>query len=310
MDRLLIYIFQTKEKKTIWSDLDLKKEDYISFSDGEDEYVAVVIKSYKDIINKNFNINYKFNPKLKEFSKENFESNFNVNKDQNQNEDEENKNKNKTDEIKNIKKLTEKEVQEYLNRKLETKELYKKIEKDVENEKLDIILKDVQTNYLNTKIIISYISENRVDFREFVKKVAKKYKKRIDMVQLSPVDEIKIIGGLGRCGRKLCCISFLSKPINSSIKIAKEQGISLNSDNISGQCGKLMCCLNYEKDVYANTKNKLPKIGDTVLVEEGVGEVVSLEVLKEIIKIKLFDENSGDYYFKNIKYNEIIKNNE
>lgn len=71
-----------------------------------------------------------------------------------------------------------------------------------------------------------------------------------------------------------------------------------------------MCCLNYEKDVYANTKNKLPKIGDTILVEEGVGEVVSLEVLKEIIKIKLFDENSGDYYFKNIKYNEIIKNNE
>lgn len=200
MDRLLIYIFQTKEKKTIWSDLDLKKEDYISFSDGEDEYVAVVIKSYRDIINKNFNINYKFNPKLKELSQEKFESNFKAKINKEKKEDEENKNEN--NQIKNIKKLTEKEIQEYLNRKLETKELYKKIEKDVENEKLDIILKDVQTNYLNTKIIISYISENRVDFREFVKKVAKKYKKRIDMVQLSPVDEIKIIGGLGRCGRK------------------------------------------------------------------------------------------------------------
>lgn len=305
MDRLLIYIFQTKEKKTIWSDLDLNKEDYISFSDGEDEYVAVVIKSYKDIINKNFNINSKFNPNLKEFSQEKSEYKFKVNEDENKN-----KNKNETDEIKNIKKLTEKEIQEYLNRKIETKKLYKDIEKDIENEKLDIILKDVQTNYLNTKIIISYISENRVDFREFVKTIAKKYKKRIDMIQLSPVDEIKNIGGLGKCGRKLCCVSFLARPINSSIKIAKEQGISLNSDNISGECGKLMCCLNYEKDAYADIKRKLPKIGDTVLVEEGEGEVVSLEVLKEIIKIKLFDENSGDYYFKNIKYNEIIKKNE
>lgn len=307
MDRLLIYIFQTKEKKTIWSDLDLNKEDYISFSDGEDEYVAVVIKSYKDIINKNFNINSKFNPNLKEFSQEKCEYKFKINKDQNKNK---NENENEIDKIKNIKKLTEKEIQEYLNRKIETKKLYKEIEKDIKNEKLNIILKDVQTNYLNTKIIISYISENRVDFREFVKTIAKKYKKRIDMIQLSPVDEIKNIGGLGKCGRKLCCVSFLARPINSSIKIAKEQGVSLNSDNISGECGKLMCCLNYEKDAYEDIKRRLPKIGDTVLVEEGEGEVVSLEVLKEIIKIKLFDGNSEDYYFKNIKYNEIIKKNE
>lgn len=316
MDRLLIYIFQTKEKKTIWSDLDLKKEDYISFSDVEDEYVAVVLKSYKDIINKNLNINSKFNPNLKEFSQENFESSFKLRKED-KNKDKEKLEKNETEnnlnkngKITNIKKLSSEEVKEYLNRKIETKKLYKEIEKDIENEKLDMILKDVETNYLNTKIIISYISENRVDFREFVKKVAKKYKKRIDMVQLSPVDEIKIIGGLGKCGRKLCCISFLARPINSSIKIAKDQGISLNSDNISGECGKLMCCLNYEKDAYDDVKSKLPKIGEKVLVEDGEGEVVSLEILKEIIKIKLFDENSGDYYFKNIKYNEIIKNNE
>lgn len=292
MDRLQIYVFQTGQKKIIWSDLELKKEDYISFDENEEKYAAVVIKSFKNLNN---------------FKNLNFKLSFENNNEEKEDENNDKENINLNGNILNIKKLTDDEKDSFLQNRLNNINLYQKIEKDIEKDGIEIILKDVKTNYLNNKIIISYISEDRVDFREFVKKIAKIYKKKIEMIQLSPIDEIRLNGGFGKCGRKLCCISILSKPINTSIKMAKNQDLALNKDNISGRCGKLMCCLSYEEDAYLDKKDKLPKVGERVSIEEGEGEVVLVEALKEVLKIKLEDKESGEYYFKKIKFKEVKK---
>jgi len=177
----------------------------------------------------------------------------------------------------------------------------KKIEKDafgvclkkIKEHKLDMTLTDVEYKFDNSKILFYFTADGRVDFRELVKDLAAIYKIRIELRQIGVRDEVKRIGGNGVCGRELCCCSFLSDFEAVSIKMAKEQNISLNPSKISGNCGRLMCCLKYENEVYEEKLKKLPNIGAIVKTQDGEGEVDSIETLKERVKVKIKD---GDGY--------------
>ena len=160
-----------------------------------------------------------------------------------------------------------------------------------------------------TQVLFYFTADGRIDFRELVKDLAAIYKTRIELRQIGVRDEVKRIGGNGVCGRELCCCSFLSDFEAVSIKMAKEQNISLNPSKISGNCGRLMCCLKYESDVYEEKLKRLPNVGAIVKTEDGEGEVDNIETLKEVVRVKIKD---GDGYFYK-KYNakdvKIIKNN-
>ena len=194
--------------------------------------------------------------------------------------------------------------------KKKEKEAFEYCNKKIKEYKLDMTLTDVEYKFDNSKILFSFTSDGRVDFRELVKDLAATYKTRIELRQIGVRDEVKRIGGNGVCGRELCCCSFLGDFETVSIKMAKEQNISLNPSKISGNCGRLMCCLKYEQEVYEEKLKRLPKVGAIVKTEDGEGEVCGVETLKEIVKVKLHD--GEDTFFK--KYNskdiKIIKNAE
>lgn len=168
--------------------------------------------------------------------------------------------------------------------------------KKIKEHKLDMTLTDVEYKFDNSKILFYFTADGRIDFRDLVKDLAAIYKTRIELRQIGVRDEVKRIGGNGVCGRELCCCSFLSDFETVSIKMAKEQNMSLNPSKISGNCGRLMCCLKYENDVYEEKLSRLPNIGAIVKTEDGEGEVDSIETLKERVRVKIKD-NEGDGYF-------------
>ncbi len=168
--------------------------------------------------------------------------------------------------------------------------------KKIKEHKLEMTLTDVEYKFDNSKILFYFTADGRIDFRELVKDLAAIYKTRIELRQIGVRDEVKRIGGNGVCGRELCCCSFLSDFETVSIKMAKEQNMSLNPSKISGNCGRLMCCLKYENDVYEEKLKRLPNIGAIVKTEDGEGEVESIETLKERVRVKIKD-NEGDGYF-------------
>lgn len=178
----------------------------------------------------------------------------------------------------------------------------------IKEHKLKMKLIDVEYKFDNTKILFYFTADGRIDFRELVKDLAAIFKVRIELRQIGVRDEIKRMGGNGVCGRELCCCSFLGNFEAVSIKMAKEQNISLNPSKISGNCGRLMCCLKYEQNVYEEKLERLPKIGAIVETDDGVGEVVGIEVLKEIIKVKFKEDD--ETFFKKYSMNDIkiIKN--
>ncbi|MDY4947961.1 MAG: stage 0 sporulation family protein [Clostridium cadaveris] len=157
----------------------------------------------------------------------------------------------------------------------------------IEQHKLTMKLIDVEYTFDNNKVIFYFTADGRVDFRELVKDLATIFKTRIELRQIGVRDEAKMIGGLGPCGRPLCCSAFLGDFASVSIKMAKEQSLSLNPTKISGICGRLMCCLNYEQQTYEEIRKRLPKAGAVVKTELGKGEVVSNSVVKETVKVKL-----------------------
>ena len=193
--------------------------------------------------------------------------------------------------------------------KMKEKEAFKVCEKKIKEHKLNMTLTDVEYKFDDSKILFYFTADGRIDFRELVKDLAAIYKTRIELRQIGVRDEVKRIGGNGVCGRELCCCSFLSDFEAVSIKMAKEQNISLNPSKISGNCGRLMCCLKYESDVYEEKLKRLPNVGAIVKTEDGEGEVDNIETLKEVVRVKIKD---GDGYFYK-KYNakdvKIIKNN-
>lgn len=152
---------------------------------------------------------------------------------------------------------------------------------------LDMKLIDVEYTFDNNKVIFYFTADGRVDFRELVKDLATIFKTRIELRQIGVRDEAKMVGGLGPCGRPLCCSSFLGDFASVSIKMAKEQNLSLNPTKISGICGRLMCCLNYEQKTYEDIRRRLPKVGSIISTPRGKGEVVANSVVKEIVKAKV-----------------------
>ena len=188
------------------------------------------------------------------------------------------------------------------------KEAFKICEEKIKKYKLDMNLTEVEYKFDNSKILFYFTADGRIDFRELVKDLAAVFRTRIELRQIGVRDEVKRIGGNGVCGRELCCCSFLGNFETVSIKMAKEQNMSLNPSKISGNCGRLMCCLKYEQEVYEEKINRLPKIGAIVRTEDGEGIVESIETLKEIIHVKLKD--GEDIFYK--KYPaaaiKIIKN--
>ena len=178
----------------------------------------------------------------------------------------------------------------------------------VKQHKLDMNLTDVEYKFDGSKIIFYFTAEGRIDFRELVKELASVFKTRIELRQIGVRDEVRRIGGNGVCGRELCCCSFLGNFEIVSIKMAKEQNISLNPSKISGNCGRLMCCLKYEQDVYEEKLERLPKVGAIVKTPEGEGIVDGVEILKEQIKVKFRD--GDEYYYKKYGMDDIkiIKN--
>lgn len=162
-------------------------------------------------------------------------------------------------------------------------------EKIVEHS-LEMKLVDVEYTFDRNKIIFYFTAEGRVDFRDLVKDLASVFRTRIELRQIGVRDEAKMLGGIGPCGRMLCCSTFLGDFEPVSIKMAKDQNLSLNPSKISGLCGRLMCCLKYENDDYEQAKELMPDMGTRISTPDGAGKVVGLNLLERILKVELFDE--------------------
>ena len=151
---------------------------------------------------------------------------------------------------------------------------------------LQMKLIDAEYTFDNNKVLFYFTADGRIDFRELVKDLAAVFKTRIELRQVGVRDETKIMGGIGICGRPLCCNSYLSEFVPVSIKMAKEQNLSLNPTKISGVCGRLMCCLKNEEETYEELNGRLPNIGDYVTTDDGLkGEVQSVSVLRQLVKV-------------------------
>jgi cell fate regulator YaaT (PSP1 superfamily) len=156
-------------------------------------------------------------------------------------------------------------------------------------------------NFDGSLLVFYFIAENRVDFRDLVRDLAKTFKTKIELRQVGVRDEAKLIGGLGRCGRPLCCISFLSEFNPVSIKMAKRQDLPLSPTEISGLCGRLLCCLTYENEYYVEAKKKLPRVGEKVNTPYGPGKVSGVNVLKETVNVELESEVTVEIPAKSVK---------
>jgi len=185
------------------------------------------------------------------------------------------------------------------------KEAYGICLQKIGDHKLDMKLIDVEYTFDNNKVLFYFTADGRVDFRELVKDLAAVFKTRIELRQIGVRDESKMMGGIGICGRVLCCNSFLGEFQPVSIKMAKEQSLSLNPTKISGTCGRLMCCLKYEQEAYEDLLDRVPKTGAIVETPEGQGTVVEVNLLKEILKIKLDIGKETELRVYNFKEGEV-----
>ena len=166
------------------------------------------------------------------------------------------------------------------------KEAFRICLEKIKKHELEMKLIDTEYTFDNNKILFYFTADGRIDFRELVKDLASVFKTRIELRQIGVRDETKIRGGIGICGRPLCCSSYLSEFIPVSIKMAKEQNLSLNPSKISGVCGRLMCCLKYEEEAYEELNSRLPNIGDYVTTDDGLkGEVHSVSILRQLVKV-------------------------
>ncbi len=181
---------------------------------------------------------------------------------------------------------TERDCEQEASNKAKEKEAYKVCLEKIRKHELEMKLIDAEYTFDNNKVLFYFTADGRIDFRELVKDLASVFKTRIELRQIGVRDETKIMGGIGICGRPLCCHSYLSDFVPVSIKMAKEQNLSLNPTKISGVCGRLMCCLKSEEENYAELTRRLPNVGDFVTGEDGLkGEVQSVNVLRQLVKV-------------------------
>jgi len=181
---------------------------------------------------------------------------------------------------------TEKDVEQEAANKVKEKEAFKICLEKIRKHELAMKLIDAEYTFDNNKVLFYFTADGRIDFRELVKDLASVFKTRIELRQIGVRDETKILGGIGICGRPLCCHTHLSEFIPVSIKMAKEQNLSLNPTKISGVCGRLMCCLKHEEETYEELNKRLPNVGDQVTTKDGQrGEVASINILRQLVKV-------------------------
>ena len=186
---------------------------------------------------------------------------------------------------------TQRDIEQEAANKEKEKEAYKICLEKIRKHELEMKLIDAEYTFDNNKVLFYFTADGRIDFRELVKDLAGVFKTRIELRQIGVRDETKIVGGIGTCGRPLCCHTHLSEFIPVSIKMAKEQNLSLNPTKISGVCGRLMCCLKHEEETYEELNRRLPGVGDYVTTEDGLkGEVQSVNVLRQLVKV-VIEEN-------------------
>lgn len=187
-----------------------------------------------------------------------------------------------------IRKATAKDLERDQKNQEDAKEAFQIAKEKVFKHQLEMKVIKAEYTFDRNKIIFCFTADGRIDFRELVKDLAQVLKTRIELRQVGVRDEAKILGGIGPCGRMLCCTTFLGDFIPVSIKMAKDQNLSLNPTKISGLCGRLMCCLKYENDTYEQAKRELPDYGAEVVTPDGKGKVVGLNLLSRVVKVKLF----------------------
>ena len=198
---------------------------------------------------------------------------------------------------------TEKDLNHVAENHLREKEAYKICEKKIAAHKLEMKLVNVEYTFDNSKIIFYFTADGRVDFRALVKDLAGVFRTRIELRQIGVRDEAKMLGGLGVCGRPFCCTRFMGDFQPVSIKMAKEQGLSLSPVKISGTCGRLMCCLKYEQEAYTDLLRHTPKVGAIVKTPDGKGLVVETNLIARTLKVKL-DNTPEDVAPKAFKVKE------
>ena len=195
----------------------------------------------------------------------------------------------------------------YAVNKQKEKEAFRICLEKIAKHGLDMKLVDAEYTFDNNKVLFYFTADGRIDFRELVKDLASVFKTRIELRQIGVRDETKILGGIGCCGRVLCCHSHLPEFAPVSIKMAKEQNLSLNPSKISGCCGRLMCCLKNEEETYEYLNSRLPDVGDTVTTPEGIrGEVHSVNVLRQLVKVIVVvdkdDKEIREYNVDDLKF--------
>ena len=194
-----------------------------------------------------------------------------------------------------VRMATEEDIRRAENNERREKEAFTVCQEKILKHKLDMKLVSVEITFDNSKIIFYFTANGRVDFRELVKDLAGVFKTRIELRQIGVRDEAKMLGGLGACGRTICCGAFLGDFQPVSIKMAKEQNLSLNPAKISGQCGRLMCCLNYEQENYEQVHKRLPRVGKDIVTPDGVGVITEINVIKERVRVRIRqDDDSFD----------------
>jgi len=194
-----------------------------------------------------------------------------------------------------IKIATQEDCEQNKENKEKEKKAFETCLEKIEENNLDMKLVDVEYTFDNKKIIFYFTADGRVDFRELVKDLAAIFRTRIELRQIGVRDEAKMLGGLGPCGRPLCCATFLGDFEPVSIKMAKEQNLSLNPTKISGICGRLMCCLKYEEETYEKMKKEMYPVGAKVKTPDGEGIIVDTGLLRQLVKVKLTNEDETDF---------------
>ncbi|MDO4594824.1 MAG: stage 0 sporulation family protein [Tissierellia bacterium] len=200
-----------------------------------------------------------------------------------------------------VRKALDSDIKIKQENKIKAKEAIKICEEKIDEFDLDMSLVDCEFTFDRSKVIFYFTSDRRVDFRDLVKDLASIFKNRIELRQIGVRDQAKMMGGMGICGQVCCCHRFLKDFTPVSVKMAKEQNLTLNPSKISGTCGRLMCCLNYEQEVYDEISKKLPKVGQKVITEDGMGYVVGNDIILEKSKVRIMnnDQEFEKFYSEN-----------
>src|SRR5690554_805792 len=199
---------------------------------------------------------------------------------------------------------TEKDIQKDLENQEEEKDIIQTTKTLVKTNQLEMKVLAAEYTLDKDRLVIYFEAEGRIDFRQLVRDLSSVYKTRIELRQVGPRDAAKFIGGLGPCGLVTCCTTFIGSFENISIKMAKNQNLSLNPQKISGACGKLLCCIKYEDELYEELRINMPDIGDIVETNDGVGKVIGIQIIRQKVRVLFSEGNTANYKVEDVKRKE------